>query len=59
MQRKRELANLLELELKEDLVHIKNFKRLNFEKITPNFLSMAEKNHTNDNLSVIENKINK
>jgi len=37
-----QLANIIELELKEELSLIKNFERLNDEKITPHFLKLAK-----------------
>ena len=43
LEKQRVLSDLLELELKEELSHIKAFERLNDEKITPHFLNMAKK----------------
>jgi hypothetical protein len=36
------LSTLVELELKDELALVKNFERLNDEKITPYFLKLAK-----------------
>jgi exonuclease III len=48
-----QLSTIVELELKEELSTIKNFERLNDEKITPFFLKLAKKPETNDSLTQI------
>ena len=53
LEKERGLSDLLELELKEELSHIKAFERLNDEKITPHFLNMAKKSTESADLSCI------
>jgi hypothetical protein len=48
-----ELTNLLELDLKDELENMRVFDRLNNEKITPYFMSLAKSAQKNDNLDVI------
>jgi hypothetical protein len=48
-----QLSTIVELELKDELSTIKNFERLNDEKITPYFLKLAKKPENNDSLAQI------
>jgi hypothetical protein len=47
----RELNNIIELDLREEIVKMKNFERLSNEKITPYFLSLAKRPHNSECLS--------
>ncbi len=49
----RELNNLVELDLREEIIKMKNFEKLNNEKITPYFLSLAKRPHNSESLSDI------
>ena len=50
------LANIEEQELREELALLKNFERLNNEKITPYFLDLAKKPGHNESLEKITNE---
>jgi hypothetical protein len=49
----RDLNNLIELDLREEIVKMKNFEKLSNEKITPYFLSLAKRPHNSECLSDI------
>jgi hypothetical protein len=46
----RELNNLIEQDLLEDILKMKHFESLNNEKITPYFLSLAKRPHNSESL---------
>jgi hypothetical protein len=48
-----QLSEIIELELKEELSQIKNFERLNDEKITPYFLKLAKTPTQSESLETI------
>jgi hypothetical protein len=49
----RDLNNIIELDLREEIVKMKNFEKLSNEKITPYFLSLAKRSHNSECLSDI------
>jgi hypothetical protein len=51
----RELNNIVELDLREEILKMKHFESLNNEKITPYFLSLAKRPQNSENLSDINN----
>ena len=53
MERERELAAVIEKELKSELKHMKKFDRLNNEKITPHFKALTKKSRGEEQLSDI------
>jgi hypothetical protein len=52
------LCTIIDLELKEELALIKNFERLNDEKITPYFLKLAKTPDNVESLTSLKNKDN-
>jgi len=52
-EKERQLSDITDLELKEELSLIKNFDRLNDEKITPYFLRLAKTSSESESLEVI------
>jgi len=52
-EKESELSNLIDIELKEELSLIKNFERLNDEKITPYFLNLAKTPQKNESIDTI------
>jgi len=52
-EKERLLSDINELELKEELSLIKNFERLNDEKITPYFLRLAKSSSQTESLEVV------
>jgi hypothetical protein len=54
----RELANVIETELKAELEHMRVFDKLNSEKITPHFMALAKKSGTDESLTDIKNDNN-
>jgi len=50
---------IIDLELKEELSSIKNFERLNDEKITPYFLKLAKTPETSESLTSIKDENNR
>ena len=53
------LTTIIDLELKEELSSIKNFERLNDEKITPYFLKLAKSPETSESLTSIKDENNR
>ena len=53
MERERELAAVIEKELKSELKHMKKFDRLNNEKITPPFIAPLKQSRGEEQLSDI------
>ncbi len=51
----RELNNIVELDLREEILKMKHFESLNNEKITPYFLRLAKRPQNSENLSDINN----
>ncbi len=49
------LSTIVELELKEELALVKNFERLNDEKITPYFLKLAKTPEITETLEALKN----
>jgi len=54
----RELANIIESELKVELEHMRVFDRLNSEKITPHFMALAKKSGADEDLTDIKDDNN-
>ncbi len=52
-EKERQLSDIISLELKEELTLIKNFERLNDERITPYFLRLAKTSSHSDSLESI------
>jgi len=52
-EKETQLSNIVDLELREELSMIKNFERLNDEKITPYFLNLAKTPVKTDTLDII------
>ena len=52
-EKERELAQLIELELRAELKHMRLFEKINSEKITPHFMALAKKSGSNDCLTDI------
>jgi hypothetical protein len=55
LRTERELNNVTEQDLREEIQKMKHFEKLNNEKITPYFLSLAKKPHNSESLSDINN----
>ena len=55
LDRERELAIILETQLKSELKHMKTFERLNNEKITPHFMALTKQSKSEQTLSDILN----
>ncbi len=45
MRVERELNQIVNDDMREEVMRMRNFEQLNNEKITPYFLSLAKKNH--------------
>ena len=54
----RRLSAITESELRSELLKIKNFERLNNEKITPYFLKIAKSSKPDDSLECLKNNQN-
>ena len=54
----RRLSLITDAELRSELLKIKNFERLNNEKITPSFLKIAKSSQLEDNLDILRNEQN-
>ena len=52
----RRLSSIIEAELRTELLKIKNFERLNNEKITPVFLKIAKSSQSDDSLDSLLNE---
>ncbi len=52
-EKERQLSDIISLEFKEELTLIKNFERLNDERITPYFLRLAKTSSNSDSLESI------
>jgi hypothetical protein len=52
-EKERQLSNIVEIELKEELALVKNFERLNDERITPYFLQLAKTPVKSDSLDTL------
>jgi hypothetical protein len=53
-----QLSTIIDLELKDELSLIKNFERLNDEKITPYFLQLAKKPDSSESLNCLKDENN-
>jgi len=54
LESERQLSNLVESELREELLHYKRFENLNDEKITPHFMSIVKTKNAGDSLDNIK-----
>ena len=54
LETERELSNLVESELKDELLHFKKFETLNDEKITPHFMSIVKTKSVDDSIENIK-----
>ncbi|MFO0001064.1 MAG: hypothetical protein ACK559_08040, partial [bacterium] len=52
-EKEQQLSNIVEIELKEELALVKNFERLNDERITPYFLQLAKTPVKSDSLDTL------
>jgi hypothetical protein len=55
LRTERELNNVTEQDLRDEIKKMKQFEKLNNEKITPYFLSLAKRPHNSESLSDINN----
>jgi hypothetical protein len=55
LRTERELNNIVEQDLREEILKMKHFESLNNEKITPYFLSLAKRPQNSESLSDINN----
>ncbi len=53
-----QLSTIIDLELKDELALVKNFERLNDEKITPYFLQLAKKPDSGESLNNLKDENN-
>jgi len=54
LEKERQLPNLVESELRDELLHYKKFENLNDEKITPHFMSIVKTKNAGDSLENIK-----
>jgi len=57
LRNERELSNIIEGELRDELLHYKKFELLNNERITPHFINLAKISSKNDSISKIKNDV--
>jgi hypothetical protein len=55
LRSERELNNIVEQDLRKEILKMKHFESLNNEKITPYFLSLAKRPQNSESLSDINN----